>query len=242
MAVSIRGQVVLIVGASSGIGRAAAALFAREGAKTVAAARREDRLRSLKEELAREELDITIRQADASSYQDMKQLAEDTLERWKKIDIVVYAAGTNIADRSMERLSPSLWNSMLDVNLNGSFFITHAVLPSMRAARAGHLIYISSIAGLQPDLSGAAYQAAKRGILGLAHAVRMEEKQNGIRTAVICPGLVNTELVEKRPEKVLPEVLAKALEPEDVAETILYISKLPPRAVVPEIQLLPAFL
>jgi NADP-dependent 3-hydroxy acid dehydrogenase YdfG len=68
----------------------------------------------------------------------------------------------------------------------------------------------------------------------------MEERLNGIRTSVVCPGLVNTELVEQRPVKVLPEVLAKALQPEDVAETILYISKLPPRAVVPEIHLLPA--
>ena len=93
-----------------------------------------------------------------------------------------------------------------------------------------------------PDLSGAAYQASKRGVLGLAHAVRMEEKQNGIRTSVICPGLVNTELVEKRPVKTLPEVLAQALQPEDVAETILYVSKLPPRAVIPELHLLPAFL
>jgi NADP-dependent 3-hydroxy acid dehydrogenase YdfG len=240
MLMSVSGQVVLILGASSGIGRAAAVLFAREGAKVVAAARREDRLQSLKDELAKEQRQITVRRADTSSSNDMQQLAQQTLAELGRVDILVYATGTNTPDRSMERLNPGLWNSMMDVNLNGAY-ITHAILPSMCNAGSGHLIYISSIGGVMPDLSGAAYQASKRGILGMAHAIRMEKKQHGIRTSVICPGLVNTELVEKRPVKTPPEVLAKALQPEDVAETILYISKLPPRASVPEIHLLPAF-
>jgi NADP-dependent 3-hydroxy acid dehydrogenase YdfG len=140
----------------------------------------------------------------------------------------------------MERLTPGVWDSLIDVNLNGAFYATHAVLPAMRSAGSGLLIYISSMGGVMPDLSGAAYQASKRGVLGLAHAIRMEEKLNGIRTSVICPGLVDTELVELRPVKVSPEVLAKALQPEDVAEMILYISKLPPRAVVPELHMVPA--
>jgi serine 3-dehydrogenase (NADP+) len=128
---------------------------------------------------------------------------------------------------------------LVEVNLNGAFYATHAVLPSMRSAGSGHLIYISSISGLMADISGAAYQAAKRGVVGLAHAIRLEEKQNGIRTCVICPGLVDTELVEKRPVKPAPEILARALQSEDVAETILYVSKLHSRATIPELQLLP---
>jgi serine 3-dehydrogenase len=237
MSVSIQNQTVLIVGASSGIGRAAAVLFAREGAKVVAAARREDRLQSLKQELAKEQRDITVRVADASKPEEMQHLAQTI----GKIDILVFVAGTNTPDRSMERLSPEIWNTLVEVNLNGAFYATHAVLPSMRSAGAGHLIYISSISGLVPDVSGAAYQAAKRGVVGLAHAIRVEERQNGIRTCVICPGLVDTELLEKRPVKPTPEVLAKALQPEDVAETILFVAKLPPRAVIPELQLMPTF-
>ena len=237
MSVSIQNQTVFIVGASSGIGRAATVLFAREGAKVVAAARREDRLQALKQELAKEQRDITVRVADASKPEEMQHLAQTV----GKIDILVFVAGTNTPDRSMERLSPEIWNTLVEVNLNGAFYATHAVLPSMRSAGAGHLIYISSISGLVPDVSGAAYQAAKRGVVGLAHAIRVEEKQNGIRTCVICPGLVDTELLEKRPVKPTPEVLAKALQPEDVAETILFVAKLPPRAVVPELQLMPTF-
>jgi serine 3-dehydrogenase (NADP+) len=240
MPVSISGRVVLILGASSGIGRAAAVLFAREGAHVVAVARRENRLQSLKEQLAREHCDITVRSADVTSPKDMQQVAQETLDRFRNIDILLYASGTNTPDRSMERLGPAIWDSLVGANLNGAFYATHAVLPAMRTARSGLLIYISSMGGVMPDLSGAAYQASKRGVLGLAHAIRMEEKLNGIRTSVVCPGLVNTELVEQRPVKVSPEVLAQALQPEDVAETILYIAKLPARAAIPEVHMVPA--
>ncbi len=230
----------MILGASSGIGRAAAVLFAREGAHIVAAARREARLESLKEELAKEQREITVRCADVTNPEHMQLLADETLKKFGTIDILVYASGTNTPERSMERLNPGIWDSLVNANLNGAFYATHAVLPVMRTARSGLLIYISSMGGVMPDLSGAAYQASKRGVLGLAHAVRVEEKLNGIRTSVVCPGLVNTELVEQRPVKVLPEILAQALQPEDVAETILYIAKLPARAAIPELHMVPA--
>jgi serine 3-dehydrogenase (NADP+) len=239
MSVSINGQVAVVVGASSGIGRAAAVLFAREGAKVVAAARREDRLQSLKEELAKEQHEITVRRADASIPKDMEQLAHETLEHFGKIDVLVFATGTNIPDRAMARLTPQLWNSVVEVNLNGAFYATYAVLPSMRKAGGGHLIYVASISGVITDVSGAAYQASKRGLLGMAHAIRLEEKQNSIKTSVICPGLVDTELLEKRPVKPAPEILAQALQPEDVAETILFVAKLPPRAAIPELHMMP---
>jgi NADP-dependent 3-hydroxy acid dehydrogenase YdfG len=241
MLVSLSGQVVVIVGASSGTGRAAAVLFAREGAKVVAAARREDRLQALKDELAGEQRDITVQRADASKPEDMQRLAETTLKQFGRIDILVFASGTNTRDRAMERLTPEIWNSLIETNLDGAFYATHWVLPAMRKAGSGHLIYLSSISGLLPDVSGAAYQASKRGVLALAHAIRMEEKQNGIRTCAICPGLINTELLEKRPVKPSPEVLAKALQAEDVAEVILFVAKLPAHASVPEMQVLPTF-
>lgn len=231
-----------MVGASSGIGRESAILFAREGARVIASARRGDRLRSLQDELAKGGRKIEIAPCDASNAAESEQLAHRTLAQFGKIDILVFAAGTNTPDRAMSRLNPELWDMMLSVNLNGAYYVTRAVLPSMREARAGHLIYISSISGLLADVSGAAYQAAKRGIVGLAHAIRVEEKENGIRTCVICPGLVNTEILEKRPVKPPPETLAKALRPEDVAEVVLSIAKLPPRAVVPEVQILPTYL
>jgi serine 3-dehydrogenase (NADP+) len=240
MAVSSSGQVVVIVGASSGIGRAAAVLLARDGASVVAAARREDRLQALKQELAKEQHSITVRSVDASKPEDMQSLAKETLAQFGKIDTLVFATGTNIPERAMSRLNPELWNAVIDVNLNGAFYATHAVLPSMRSAGGGHLIYISSVSGVITDVSGAAYQASKRGMLGMAHAIRMEEKQNGIRTCVICPGLVDTELIEKRPVKPSAEVMAQALQAEDVAEAVLFVAKLPRRVAVPELLIMPS--
>jgi len=242
MSVSLKGQVALVVGASSGIGRATAVLFAREGALVVASARRGDRLRGLQDELAKEGHSIEISPADASNATEMEQLAQQTRAHFGGIDILVYAAGTNTLDRAMKRLNQEIWDMMLSVNLSGAYYITRAVLPPMREKRSGHLIYISSISGLAPDVSGAAYQAAKRGLLGLAHAIRVEEKENGIRTCVICPGLVDTEILEKRPVKPTPEILAKAMRPEDVAEVVVSVAKLPLRAVIPEMQLLPTYL
>jgi len=235
MPVNLEKQVVLVVGASSGIGRATAVLFAREGARVMAAARREDRLAALKKEVPSIETAI----ADAAKVEDMERLARETESRLGPIDILVYNTGTNIKDRSLANLTPPRWDMMLQVNLNGAFYITQAVLPRMRDRQAGHIIYVASISGIVPAVSGAAYQAAKRGIIGLAHAIRVEEREKGIRTCAVCPGLVDTEILENRPVKPPAEMLAKALQPEDVAESILMVAKLPARVSVPEIQVMP---
>jgi serine 3-dehydrogenase (NADP+) len=242
MPVSLKDQVVLVVGASSGIGRETAVLFAKEGAKVMASARRQDRLQSLQRELSTSENAISIFAADASKPDEMQRLAEETVRALGKIDILVFATGTNTPQRSMKNLTAEIWDMMLSVNLNGAYYITRAVLPAMREAGAGHLIYVSSISGLVPDVSGAAYQASKRGLLGLAHAIRVEEKEHGIRTCVVCPGLVDTEILDKRPVKPAADVLQKALQPQDVAEAVLCVAKLPARAVVPELQIMPTYL
>ncbi len=242
MPVTVKNQNTLIVGASSGIGREIARLMAREGAKVVAAARRLERLEALRDELAAEGNPIQIFEADASKVEDMQRLGQETLSKLGKLDVLVYAAGTNTPDRALTRLDPQIWNSLLDVNLNGAYYITHAILPDMRRLKTGHLIYISSISGLLPDVSGAAYQASKRGLVGFAHAIRVEERENGIRTSVVCPGLVDTELIDKRPVKPSPETLSQALKPVDVAELVLAIAKMPAHVVIPEVQILPTAL
>jgi NADP-dependent 3-hydroxy acid dehydrogenase YdfG len=169
----------------------------------------------------------------------MENLVLETRGRLGQIDILVFAAGTNTPDRAMSRLTAEIWDMMIGANLSAAYYATRAVLPVMRTRKAGHLIYISSISGLTADVSGASYQAAKRGVLGLAHAIRVEEKEHGIRTCVICPGLVETEILEKRPVKPSAEILAKALQPVDVAEAVLAVAKLPKRVAVPEMQVLP---
>ena len=242
MTVSIENQVVLVVGASSGIGRETTALFARAGARVMASARREERLRGLKESLVSEGRKVETFAADAADASQMEHLVQYTRERVGEIDVMVFATGTNVPDRSLKRLTTEIWDMMVSVNLNAAYYVTRAVLPAMRERGAGHLIYVSSVSGLFADVSGAAYQASKRGLLGLAHAIRVEEKENGIRTCVVCPGLVDTEILDRRPVKPSAEILAKALCPEDVAEIVLAVARLPLRVCVPEMQVVPTYL
>jgi NADP-dependent 3-hydroxy acid dehydrogenase YdfG len=235
MPISLKDKVALVIGASSGIGRHCAMQLAADGAKVMASARREERLLELKRECGAE-----IFAADATDAAQMSQLAEETARRLGPIDIMIYATGTNSPDRYLPRLTPPVWRELVSTNLDGAYFAAHAVLPAMRARKQGHLILISSISGHTPDASGAAYQASKRGIIGLSHAIRYEEKENGIRTTVVNPGLVDTEILKKRPVKPTPEQLAIALLPEHVAEAVLACAKLPPRAVIPEITIVPS--
>jgi NADP-dependent 3-hydroxy acid dehydrogenase YdfG len=227
---------VLVVGASSGIGRETAVRFARAGAQVFGAARREDRLSGLKAQLAHEGFSVAVRVADASDPESMNALAE-----WAgRVDVLVYATGTNIPDRALSRLTPALWDMMIGVNLNGAYYATQAVLPGMRERKSGLIFYISSKSAVLPDESGAAYQAAKHGLRGLVSALGVEERRHGIRACLVCPGLTDTEIIEKRLVRPSAETLAKALRPEDVAELVLAVARLPARAWVPEVHLFPA--
>ncbi len=207
-----------------------------------ASARREDRLQDLKKQLQGEGFTIEVAAADASDASQMEKLVAQVNTKFGVVDILAFATGTNTPDRALTRLKVDIWDELINVNLNAAYYVTRAVLPAMREKKSGHLIYVSSISGMVPDVSGTAYQASKRGLLGLAHGIRVEEKENGIRTCVVCPGLVETEILEKRPVKPAADVLAKALQPEDVAEVVISVAKLPPRAVVPELQLMPTYL
>ncbi len=236
---SLQGKVVLVVGASSGIGKEIALLLAKDGALVYAAARRIERLLAMREELGIASGSIKVFEADCTQLSAIQHLAEQVHKDAGAIDILVFAAGTNTPDRAMTRLTPEIWDTLIQTNLNGAFYATHAVLPLMREKGAGHLIYISSISGILADVSGAAYQASKRGLNGMAHAIRVEERQHGIRTCVVCPGLVDTEILEKRPVKPSAEILAEALQPGDVAELVLAIAKLPAHVTIPEVQIMP---
>ncbi len=232
----MKDKVALVIGASSGIGRACARQLAADGARVMASARREDRLLALQREHGIAE----IFAADATDAAQMNRLAEETARRLGPIDLMIYASGTNTPDRYLPRLTPAVWADLISTNLDGAFFAAQAVLPAMRARKQGHLIFISSISGHTPDASGVAYQASKRGLIGLSHAIRYEEKENGIRTTVVNPGLVDTEILLKRPVKPSAEQLAVALLPEHVAEAVLACAKLPARAVIPELTIMPS--
>lgn len=237
MSDALRDQVAVIVGASSGIGRETALRFARAGATTVLAARSQDKLHTLAEEIGSGSMVCPMDVEDTSS---VSRAMNVVVERIGRIDVLVYATGTNIPDRDLDALTADTWDMMLATNLSGAFHCTRSVLPTMRAQDGGLIIYVSSIAVRLPDASGVSYQAAKHGLVGLAHGTFVEEQDNGIRTTLIFPGLTDTPLVLKRPTPTPPEVMAHALQPEDVAEACLFAASLPARARVPELMLMPS--
>ena len=237
MSHALKDRVAIVVGSSSGIGRATAVAFANAGARVVLAAHRADQLEALASEIGDNALSCPTDVQDAAAVDGLIRTA---LDRFERIDILIYATGTNIPERSLEVLTNETWDMMIRTNLTGAFYCTKAVLPAMRRQQEGLIIYISTGAVQMPDLSGTPYQASKHGLVGLAHATLEEGQGNGIRTSIIFPGLTDTPMVLKRPEPTPPEVMTKALQPEDVAEACLFVAALPARTRVPELILLPS--
>ena len=240
MSDQLRGQTAIVVGASSGMGRAIAVALAREGAHVVAAARRADRLGEVEQLLRTEGCSVETCVMDVANPDDVRRLIEQARRHTGRLELLVYATGTNLPERALNLLSHENWQRLLETNLTGAFACTQAVLPVMRVARNGLIVYLSSGCVQMPDVSGVAYQASKHGLVGLAHGPRIEEKSNGIRTTVLFPALCDTEILAQRPVPTPRNMLDQALAPEDVAEAVLFLARLPARAVVPEMQLLPA--
>lgn len=221
------GRVALVAGASSGIGLATAHALAEAGATVHAAARRRE---AIPPPLIAHGLDVSDRAAVGA-------LAAELAER---LDILVVAAGTNLPERALEVLTAEAWDELLEVNLTGAFNLMHALRDPLRAA-TGQVVLIGSVSGSWPDRSGAAYQAAKAGMLALARTAAFEER-HGVRHTTILPGVVDTPILERRPEPPSAETRAQMLQPEDVAAACLFAVSLPPRAHVQELTILPTAL
>ena len=234
------GQVVIVTGASSGMGRATAMAVAASGAHVVLAARRADLLAETGAaigEAGGEALAVPADLTDPAQVRDVVDAARGVTGR---IDALVHAAGTNIRERALDELTSESWAAMLETNLTTAFELTRALVPIFRRQEDGLLIYIASSAAKKPDRSGIAYQASKAGLVGLAHGTMEEERAHGLRTTVIFPGMTDTPLILKRPVPTPPEVLAQALQPDDVAAACLFVLGLPARAYVPELVLYPS--
>ncbi len=224
---SLKGRVAIVVGASTGIGAATARAFADAGAQVHAAARRRP---ELGEGVIGHELDVSDRAA-------VDEFARAVTGEGP-VHAVVVAAGTNIRERRLEELAPQTWDHMLAVNLTGPYNVVHAFYDALRDAR-GDVVLIGSVSGSWPDPSGAAYQATKAGLLAFARAAGFEEHTRGVRFTTVLPGLVDTPILDSRPQPPSAEVRAEMLQPEDVAEACLFAVSLAPRAHVPELTVLP---
>src|SRR5581483_588704 len=204
--------------------------FAEAGAHVHAAARRRP---ALGDGVVGHELDIV----DRSGVDRFARTVTDA----GPVHALIVAAGTNLPDRSLDRLTAEGWDQLISVNLTGAFNVVHAFLGALRVTR-GDAILIGSISGSWPDVSGSAYQAAKAGLLAFARGAGFEEHTRGVRVTTVLPGVVDTPILDSRPEPPSAELRAHMLQPEDVAAACLFAATLPPRAHVPELTILPTAL
>jgi NADP-dependent 3-hydroxy acid dehydrogenase YdfG len=218
-------RVALVAGASSGIGLATAQQLRDAGHTVHAAARREIPL----DGVTPHRLDVTDRGAVDALAHELGAL-----------DILVIAAGSNLKERRLWQLTHESWDSLLGANLHGPFNLIRAFLPALREAH-GDVVVISSVSGRWPDRSGAGYAAAKAGATALTHAGGFDLGDE-VRFTAILPGVVDTEILENRPEPPDAEMRAKMLHADDVAAAVLFAVSLPPRAYVPELTILPTAL
>jgi serine 3-dehydrogenase len=235
----LEGRIAVVTGGGGGIGLATVRRLAGAGARVHAVARRPD---AALEQLADERAagTVEVHGLDVTNAEAVARLLAEVGEE-RPIDILVCAAGTNIPERRLEQLTEDGWHEIVETNLNGVFSCIRAAMAQLRETR-GHVVVIASVSSVWPDASGAAYQAAKAGVLALVRAASFEEHENGVRFTAVLPGMTDTPLVDKRPSPPPAEVRALMLQPDDVAATILCALSLPPRACLGELTIVPTAL
>jgi NADP-dependent 3-hydroxy acid dehydrogenase YdfG len=233
----VAGKSVLITGGGSGVGAAAARLFAGAGARVAIAGRDEAKLRKAAEGLP----GVYCHACDVTDPAAVAGLVKDVTARFGRVDILVNNAGTNIKARRMRELTIEDWNRLVRTNLDGAFYCIKSVLPQMLERKDGVVINVNSISGKRPyPLAGAGYAAGKFGLHALAGCLAGEELESGIRVSSIYPGEIDTPILEVRPTPVTAEQRAKILKAEDVAGAILWVAGLPPHVSVPELIIKPS--
>ena len=194
---AIKDKVVIITGASSGIGEATARQLASKGAKLVLGARREEHLRKLVDEIVQAGGEAVYRVTDVTKIEDNNKLVELAKEKFGRVDVIFLNAGV-MPNSPLSKLKTKDWHLMVDVNIKGVLNGIEAVLPEFTKQKSGHVITTSSVAGLKAYPGGAVYGATKWAVRDLMEVLRMESAMEGtnIRTATIYPAAINTELLE----------------------------------------------
>jgi NADP-dependent 3-hydroxy acid dehydrogenase YdfG len=200
MSNNIEGKVVVITGASSGLGEAAARLLSAEGATVVLGARRVDRIQSLAKELSARDRKALAIATDVTHHDQVKKLVDTAVQTYGRIDVMLNNAGL-MPHSPLERLKIDDWDRTIDVNIKGVLYGIAAALPHMKRQKAGHFINVSSVAGHRVTPAGAVYSATKHAVRALSEGLRQEVKPYNIRTTVISPGAVATELPDSITEQ-----------------------------------------
>lgn len=192
---NIKGKVVIITGASSGMGEAAAKHLAKLGASVVLGARRPDKIEKLASEIQAKGGKAIAVETDVTKLDEVKKLVESAVEKFGRVDVILNNAGI-MPLSPMDRLNVAEWNAMIDVNIKGVLNGIAAVLPYMKEQKSGQIINTSSVAGHKVFTGSGVYSATKYAVRALTEGLRMDVKPYNIRTTIVCPGAVKTELLD----------------------------------------------
>ena len=242
----LSGRVAAITGASSGIGEATAEVLARAGAAVSLAARRTDRIDALAERINSSGGRALAIETDVADEQQANGFVSRTKEELGRLDILVNNAGVMLLGPVIGAPTEE-WRRMIDVNLLGLLYCTHAALPIMGEQGSGHIVNISSVAGRFANLGSAVYNMTKFGVNAFSEALRQEVVRANVKVTVIEPGMVATELLDHNKHPMVLEAAKKMradigepLTSEDIADAILYAVGGPERVVVNEVLVRPA--
>ena len=239
---SLDGKVAAITGASSGIGEATAIAFADAGAKVSLAARRKDRIDALVQKIGDGALAV---EADIGDEEQARAFIQQTKDELGGLDILVNNAGVMLLGPLLAQQGDD-WRTMVNVNILGLVYCSHATLAHMAEQQSGHIVNISSVAGRTTAAGAAVYNFTKWGVTGFSDALRQEASHVNVRVTCVEPGYVDTELQGHNKNPVVVEAMEKAraslkkvLEAEDIAQAILYPVSLPEHVAVNELMVRP---
>ncbi len=239
---TLKGKVAWVTGAGTGIGLAGAQALALAGATVVMSGRRVQVLEDEAKQIRLAGGAAEVETLDVSDAQAVKRVADAILGRHSRIDILLNSAGLNTPNRMWKNQSVAGWRDVVGINLDGSFYTIHAVLPAMRARQDGLIINVSSWAGVfHPKLTGAAYNGSKHAVTAMTETINMEECMNGIRACAICPAEVATPIMDRRPVPPSAADRARMLQPKDLGDTIRFIAELPAHACINQLIISPTW-
>lgn len=225
----LQGKSALVTGASSGFGQAIAQTFAEAGAQVVLVGRDAARLQATADHIKGKGGRALICVADIADEAQIQKAVAQARAEFGQIDILVNNAGMNVTQRSIVDTSADQWRQLLNVNLTAAFIFTKAVLSEMIARKSGTIINVASGAALHPHLlGGVAYSTSKMGMDSLTQVTNEEANPHNVRACLLCPGVGNTPLIDRRPVPPPQEQRARMLQPDDVAQVALLVASMPP--------------
>lgn len=240
MAGVLKGQIALVTGGGSGIGRSTALMLAAEGARVVVTGRRLEPLQAVVEEIGSAGGEAWARQADLQKREQLVALVQWTEKEVGPIGILVNNAGLTSRVRNIRWIEPDDWESAVSVNLTAVYVLIQAVLPGMLDAGAGTIVTVSSLAAVRPNLlGGAPYGAAKAAVTNLMGFVHGTFRNNNIRSTTILPGEVDTPIMDTRVRPPSAEERAAMVAPDDVARAILLACTLPQGTTIEQLVISP---